>query len=135
LAEHGNERVSPEFASQTSQQLVAVALGGDTESSQLLLAALGLGMQYGVSLPYSRSHESEADVMGLVLMARAGFDPAQSVQLWKNMAANSQGQPPELLSTHPSHASRIEGLEQGMPGAMTLYREALAQGRQPHCRP
>jgi predicted Zn-dependent protease len=135
LAEHGNERVSLEFASQTSQQLVAVALGGDTESSQLLLAALGLGMQYGVSLPYSRSHESEADVMGLVLMARAGFDPAQSVQLWKNMAANSQGQPPELLSTHPSHASRIEGLEQGMPGAMTLYREALAQGRQPHCRP
>jgi predicted Zn-dependent protease len=135
LAEHGNERVSLEFASQTGQQLAAIALGDGSENSDLLLAAMGLGVQYGVSLPFSRTHESEADVMGLVFMARAGFDPRQSVALWKNMAANSQGQPPELLSTHPSHQSRIEGLQAGMPGAMTLYREALAQGKQPHCKP
>ena len=135
LAEHGNERVSLEFASQTSQQLMAVALADGTENSQLLLAAMGLGMQYGVSLPYSRSHESEADVMGQVFMARAGFDPRQSIQLWENMGANSQGQPPELLSTHPSNSSRIKGLQEGMAGAMTLYDEARAQGRRPGCSP
>lgn len=134
LAQHGNERVSLEFASQTGQQLAAIALGDGSENTGLLLAAMGLGVQYGVRLPFSRSHESEADVMGLVFMARAGFDPRQNVQLWKNMAANSQGQPPELLSTHPAHQTRIEGLQAGMPGAMTLYREAQAQGRTPGCQ-
>lgn len=135
LAEHGNERVSLEFASQTGQQLAAIALGDGSETSSMLLAGLGLGVQYGVSLPFSRTHESEADVMGLVFMARAGFDPRQSVTLWQNMAANSQGQPPELLSTHPSHKTRIQGLQADMPGAMVFYREALAQGRQPQCKP
>ena len=134
LAQHGNERVSLQFATQTGQQLAAIALGGNSANSDLLLATMGLGVQYGVLLPFSRTHESEADVMGLVLMARAGFDPRQSIELWKNMGANSQGQPPELLSTHPSHKTRINELQENMPAAMTLYEDALAQGRRPHCR-
>ncbi|GLT18734.1 hypothetical protein GCM10007938_25150 [Vibrio zhanjiangensis] len=75
------------------------------------MAALGLGVQYGVLLPYGRTQESEADLVGLELMAKAGFDPNQSIELWKNMAKASGGsQPPELLSTHPSHSTRIQDL-------------------------
>ena len=76
------------------------------------MAALGLGVQYGVILPYGRTQESEADVVGLEYMAQAGFDPNQSVNLWQNMAKASGGnQPPELLSTHPSHSTRIKDLQ------------------------
>ncbi len=76
------------------------------------MAALGLGVQYGVILPYGRTQESEADIVGLEYMAQAGFDPGQSVDLWQNMAKASGGsQPPELLSTHPSHSTRIKNLQ------------------------
>ncbi len=75
------------------------------------MAALGLGVQYGVVL-YGRTQESEADIVGLEYMAQAGFDPKQSVDLWQNMAKASGGnQPPELLSTHPSHNTRIKDLQ------------------------
>ena len=97
------------------------------------MAALGLGTQVGVTLPFSRKHESEADIIGLQMMARAGFDPRQSVQLWKNMAAASNGSPPELLSTHPSSGTRIEDLEASMPEALPLYQQARAAGKRPNC--
>ncbi len=109
LADHSNERVSQAQLTNVGLQITNIALGG-SEYQQATMAALGLGVQYGVLLPYGRTQESEADIIGLELMAKAGFDPYQSVELWKNMARASKGSPPELLSTHPSHDSRISDL-------------------------
>jgi predicted Zn-dependent protease len=98
-----------------------------------LLALLGLGAQVGVLLPYSRAQEREADILGLTYMARAGFDPQQSIALWENMAKAGGPRPPAFLSTHPSHGRRIAELREQMPKAMALYREARAQGKIPRC--
>lgn len=132
-ARHGAERVSLAFASQAGQQLAAITLQ-DNENAPLLMAAIGIGSQLGVLLPYSRSHESEADQIGLQLMATAGFDPADAVALWRNMAAAGGGGMPEFLSTHPSSASRIEQLGRLQAAAEPLYQQALAAGRRPDCR-
>ncbi|WP_101758325.1 M48 family metallopeptidase [Oceanicoccus sp. KOV_DT_Chl] len=134
MAHHGNERMSLQFASQSSQQLLGVMLQNN-EQKPLLMAAMGVGVQFGLQLPYSRSHESEADLIGLDLMAKAGFKPEASVELWKNMGKNSKGAPPEFMSTHPSHSSRIDNLTQHMPAANTLYRQAQLQGNKPNCQP
>lgn len=131
LAQHGNERMSIEYASQTGQQLLGAVLEGSKE----VMAVLGAGSQYGLQLPYSRAHETEADLMGLKLMATAGFDPRASVTLWHNMAANSDGAPPEIMSTHPSNQSRIKGLEANMAVAVDLYARARQQGKTPRCTP
>jgi predicted Zn-dependent protease len=103
------------------------------QQRQLLLAAVGLGAQLGVLLPYSRAQESEGDEIGLMLMAAAGFDPRAAVQLWRNMAEQTGGQPPEFLSTHPSHQSRIERISRLLPKAEELYRSALANRRSARC--
>ncbi|OEF27612.1 M48 family metallopeptidase [Vibrio rumoiensis] len=113
LANHGNERMSRSQITNTGLQISDVALSttGYGEYRDLAMGALGLGVQYGITLPYGRTQETEADIMGIDLMAKAGFDPNQSIQLWKNMAKTSGGnQPPELLSTHPSHGTRINDL-------------------------
>ncbi|GAA5120989.1 M48 family metallopeptidase [Alloalcanivorax gelatiniphagus] len=134
LAQHSNERVSIQYATQTGTQLVAALAGGDSAEQQTLMGLLGVGAQYGVQLPFSRKHEAEADVIGLQLMAEAGFNPDQSVALWQNMAAASGGAaPPELLSTHPSNQSRIEGLRARLPEVRPIYQQARAAGRTPHC--
>ncbi len=83
--------------------------------------------------PFSRVHEREADVIGLELMAVAGFDPRQSLDLWRNMARLGGGQPAEFLSTHPSHESRFEELQAQLDQALPLYQEAQADGRRPRC--
>ena len=88
------------------------------------MQALGIGAQIGISLPFSRTHEEEADLMGLAIMARSGFDPQESVALWRNMAATGGGQPPEFLSTHPAHESRIKVLETSMDEALATYENA-----------
>ncbi len=113
LAAHSNERLSQSQLASTGLQITSIALGSSqyAQYQSATMAALGLGVQYGVILPYGRTQESEADLVGLELMAKAGFDPKQSVELWKNMAKASGGsQPPELLSTHPSHSTRIQDL-------------------------
>ncbi|MDE1515395.1 M48 family metallopeptidase [Vibrio sp. dsl-7] len=113
LSNHSNERLSQSQIANAGLQLTDIALGASEYSQyrNVTMAALGVGVQYGVILPYGRSQESEADVLGLALMAKAGFDPNQSIELWKNMAKASGGQqPPELLSTHPSHSTRIADL-------------------------
>jgi len=133
IAKHSNERVSTAYATDTGLQLVTVALGSSSASQRNLYALLGLGAQVGVLLPFSRAQESEADLIGLDYMARAGFDPRQSIELWKNMAAASHGQPPAFLSTHPGHESRIAQLTERMPSAMRLYEAARAQGKKPSC--
>ena len=123
LADHGNERMTHQLGIRIA--LVLLGLLGDLEQSELL-RALGLGAHLGISLPFSRAHESEADRMGLVLMAAAGFEPAQSVALWRNMAAAGEEQPIELLSTHPAHGTRIEDLQRQLPQVQSLYRAAAA---------
>lgn len=134
LAQHANERMSLQFATQTGAQLIAALAGGDPAQQQTLLNLLGIGTRYGVALPFSRTQETEADIIGLRLMARAGFDPRQAIQLWKNMSAAGGPQPPEFLSTHPSDASRIAELREHLSRTERLYRVARASGQVPHCR-
>lgn len=133
LAQHGNERMSIQFASQTSQQLLGMVAQGSKEG-QMVMAAMGLGTQYGITLPFSRTHEAEADLIGLDLMAKAGFDPRASVTLWRNMAKEAKDAPPEFLSTHPSHQTRINGLDANMEGAYATYQAARQQGKKPQCQ-
>jgi predicted Zn-dependent protease len=95
---------------------------------------LGLGAQIGILLPYSRSHESEADIIGVDLMAEAGFDPRESVQLWKNMEKAGGGAPPEFLSTHPASTTRIDDLIGKMADALHTYNDARAKGKKPECK-
>jgi len=98
------------------------------------MALLGLGAEYGILKPYSREHESEADIIGMDLMAKAGFDPSQSITLWQKMDQASQGQQPiEFMSTHPAHATRIQQLQQHLPQATALFQQAQATGKQPRC--
>lgn len=132
IARHGNERVSQALAVQ-SGLTIGQAIAGQDQKGKAIMAALGLGAQFGVLLPYGRQQESESDLIGLELMAKAGFDPQQSVELWRNMAAVSGGQPPEFLSTHPSHQTRIQDLQGAMNPAMAHYQAARAAGRIPAC--
>ncbi len=133
LEGHANERVTSHFAVETAMGLISLAADASNPMHGQLLGALGLGAQVGVLLPYGRAHEREADLVGLDLMAKAGFDPNEAVELWHNMGEAGGGQPPEFLSTHPSHGSRIYELRQRIPSAMPLYREAKASGRDPRC--
>ncbi len=127
LAEHGAERVSQQLGTQA----VLGILSGQTDS-RLALGAIGLGAQVG-GLAFSRTHESEADVLGLEYMAKAGFDPAQSITLWENMAAASNGRPPEILSTHPAPETRMSQLREMQPQARLWFNDARASGRSPDC--
>jgi predicted Zn-dependent protease len=133
LARHSNERVSESYATQGG--LVAVgALTKEGPKKNMMMGLLGVGAQVGLLLPHSRTQESEADVIGLELMARAGFDPAQSVELWKNMTKAGGGAPPEFLSTHPSGDTRIQNLSSRLGAVSPLYNAAKAQGRHPTCK-
>jgi predicted Zn-dependent protease len=133
LAGHANERVSTQFAAQAGLSAVSVLAGAPSPAQQQLLGLLGVGAQVGVILPFSRAQEREADLLGLDLMAKAGFDPAQSVNLWQNMEAAGDGQPPEFLSTHPSHGTRIQDLKQRIPSALQLREAARQRGKRPAC--
>jgi predicted Zn-dependent protease len=135
IAQHSNERVSTAYATESGLQLAgALAGAGASATRQQLFGLLGLGAQVGVLLPFSRAQEREADLMGLDLMASAGFDPRQSVDLWHNMAAQGGGRPPEFLSTHPASETRIHDLQARLPQAMPLYEKARAAGKRPACR-
>ena len=110
LAQHSNERLSRSQLANIGMQISSIAMQG-TDYHDAAMAGLGLGVQYGVLMPYDRAQESESDVIGLRLMNDAGFNPNESISLWKNMARAAGGkQPPELLSTHPSHSTRIDEL-------------------------
>ena len=123
-AQHGAARMSEEVVAKFGFSAIDLWLGGDraSESSKWTLAALGLGYQVGVKLPFSRDDESAADQIGLTLMAEAGYDPREALAFWQRMEAASGGQgPPQFLSTHPSHASRIERIKQLLPNAIQIY--------------
>ena len=131
IAEHSNERVSQSSLLQTGMQVGGAALDmGNVQYRGEIMQALGLGAQYGVILPFSRSHESEADVIGLDLMAKAGFNPQESVTLWQNMSQAGSGNTPEFMSTHPSPSNRIKELQNKMPGALNEQKVA---GKNPEC--
>lgn len=110
-ANHSNERLSSSQITGYGTQIAQTAIG-TTEYSEMGMAALGLGVQYGITMPYGRAQESESDILGLHLMNDAGFDAQQSIELWKNMATASGGnEPMEFLSTHPSNETRINNLQ------------------------
>ena len=133
VAQHANERVSTVFAAQSGLELVSAISGAPGAEQEQLLALLGLGAQIGILLPYGREQEREADLLGLDLMADAGFDPRESIALWQNMAKAGGAQPPEFLSTHPSHGTRIQDLGQRMPQALSRFEGAHRRGRRPAC--
>ncbi len=126
IAEHGSERMSQELVRQLGGVALTVALQEKPEETQALwLAAYGIGSEVGVMLPYSRLHESEADHLGLVFMAMAGYDPHVAPEFWKRMQKmNHAAKPPEFLSTHPSDQTRIENLQNWISEAMQYYQES-----------
>ncbi|MBM4125825.1 MAG: M48 family metallopeptidase [Nitrospira sp.] len=127
LARHGAERMSQGQLTNAALQVAGAVLnagGGNPALGQATMAALGVGAQVGVLLPFSRAHESEADYVGILLAADAGYDPRESVGLWERMAQLSGGGgPAEFLSTHPGHDTRIEQLKSWMPEAMAIYEK------------
>lgn len=137
LLRHGNERMSQTIVAQSAMEAGSVALSqAKPEYRDAVVGGLGVGAQYGVLLPFSRKHESEADTVGQRFMAEAGFNPAEAITLWKKMARLSQGQqPPEWMSTHPAHQTRIENLEANLSRARDLYLGARARGKRPQCVP
>lgn len=125
LLRHGAERISQNMAAEAVSGLLAVGLGGkDRQKQALVLGAFGVAAGVGVLLPFSRKHESESDALGLKLMAQAGYDPRAGVEVWKRMEAAGGDGPPEFLSTHPSHTTRIKDLEEGMGEALAIYHKA-----------
>ena len=127
LARHGAERMSQGQVTNTLLQVAGAAIGmsgGNPMLGQATMAALGAGAQVGVLLPFSRKHESEADYVGILLAAEAGYDPREAVALWERMGqATGGGGPSEFLSTHPSHDTRIEQLKEWMPEALAIYQK------------
>jgi len=123
MANHGNERMSQGLLATVGTAVLAVALSEKPEQTRnLFMTAFGVGTSVGILLPYSRMHESEADRIGLMLTARAGYDPREAVAFWGRMNEQGGASPPEFLSTHPAPASRIENIESYLPEAMQYYR-------------
>ena len=127
IANHGRERMSQGLIQQLGGVALSVAIADKPEETQALYyAAYAIGSNYGAMLPYSRLHESEADKLGLIFMAMAGYDPHVAPQFWQRMQAATGGQaPPEWLSTHPNPENRIKALNEFMPKAMKYYKKSV----------
>jgi predicted Zn-dependent protease len=128
VARHGAQRVFQNQLVQTALIGASFSLGDmDFRQRQAIMGLLGAGAQYGVLMPFGRDHEVEADQMGLLYMARAGYDPRESIPFWERMGrAAGAGQPPEFMSTHPSHGTRIQNLQAFMPRAISEYEKATS---------
>lgn len=127
VARHGAERISHDLAIQLGGVALGAALGGQSGVTRdLAMQAYGIGTKVGVALPYSRTQELEADHLGLLYMARAGYDPREAIAFWERFQDYSrrQGRPPEFLSTHPMDERRIAKLRQLLPEAMAAYQRA-----------
>jgi len=131
LLEHGRARMSEAVLKNAGINLAAAYFG----LSSVGTAALAQAAQLAVTLPYSRGHETDADLVGIELAARAGFDPRAAVTVWRKMSSVSSNQPPQMLSTHPANATRIHDLETAMPRVMPLFQAALARQTVPAQRP
>jgi predicted Zn-dependent protease len=126
LADHGNERMSQALLASMGGMALSVALSQQPQATQqLFMSVYGAGANYGFLLPYSRLHESEADRIGLTLMARAGYDPRQAIPFWERMSKQEgKSSPPEFLSTHPATATRIADIKKYIPEALPYYEKA-----------
>lgn len=122
VAKHSNERMSQQLMTQYGAALLGAAVSNkSTAVQQAANAVYGVGTQYGMMLPFSRKHESEADYMGLVFMTMAGYNPDVAVNFWKKMSAGKNGSTPEFMSTHPSDATRIAEIQKVLPGIKAKY--------------
>lgn len=134
MAGHSNERLS---TNQFLQMSLALADTGTRAQGiryqQEAMAVLGVASQLGVALPFSRAHETEADIIGLDLMAQAGFNPEEAVALWRNMAAAGSGGTPQFLSSHPVPDTRIRTLQDRMSQANSTFKQRSSQGALPNC--
>jgi metalloendopeptidase OMA1, mitochondrial len=125
---HGAQRLFQQQAVQTALMGAQGSVADlDVGQQRMVLGAIGAGAQYGVLMPFSRDHESEADEIGLRYMARAGYDPREAIAFWERMQEAGGGQPPEWMSTHPSHGTRIERLRELMPQALQEYQESAGR--------
>ena len=124
IAEHGSERMTQGLLTNLGGMAITQALKDKPQQTQqLFMAAFGLGAQFGLLLPFSRLHESEADKLGLIFMAKAGYNPEAAVAFWERMREMKGGQaPPEFMSTHPSDETRIRDLKALMPEAIKVYK-------------
>ena len=123
IAEHGSERMSQQLALGLGGIALSEAVKNEPEETQAIwMTVFAVGAQYGAMLPYSRTHELEADHMGLIFMAMAGYDPQEAPKFWERMAAAGGQAPPEFMSTHPSDVTRIRHLKEKMPEALGYYR-------------
>ncbi len=121
-ARHGAQRMAQQQVISVGMQMASGVAGA---SGAMIMGALGMGVQYGIQLPFSRGNESEADQIGLAYMAKAGYDPREAVRFWTRFSKMKQGgQPPEFLSTHPADATRIANLNRFMPRAIAQYNAA-----------
>lgn len=126
VAKHANERMSQQMATQYGTAAIGTALSGSSAVvQQAAAAAMGLGTQYGILLPYSRKQELEADQLGLIFMAMAGYDPGMAAAFWQRMSQQG-GSTPEFMSTHPSDATRIKQIEKDLPEALKYYKGVSA---------
>jgi predicted Zn-dependent protease len=133
-AHHANERASRGELTNYGVEVLAYILGGGYYNQTAgAYSALSTASTLGLSNPFSRMQESEADVIGLQYMAKAGFDPRESVELWKNMNAKGEEKIPEFMSTHPSGETRIESLIEQYSTTLPMYNEAKAAGLEPNC--
>lgn len=131
---HTKSKLLQGKGAQIGVQVAAVLLGGGHRGATYsAYEALNQGAMYGILLPYKRSQETEADVVGLEFMARAGFDPRAAVPLWQNMNSQAGEAPAEFVSTHPSSEKRIDSLVSQWIEVLPLYNEALQEGRDPNC--
>ncbi len=131
LLRHGGQRMSQQMA--TNATMAGLAIVGlaklDSTKKTMVLAALGAGATYGVILPFSRSHETEADELGLELMAKAGYDPSEAINFWDRFSRADGGKsPPEFLSTHPNSAKRREHLRSLLPRVLPYYEASKKKG-------
>ena len=123
VAKHSNERISQQMLAEIGGQAVGAASSEMSAISQTVIAQVyGLGTQYTVMLPFSRTHEYEADHLGLIFMAMAGYDPDKAVDFWQRMSQSGGQKPPEFLSTHPSDANRITKIQSWLPEAKQYYK-------------
>jgi predicted Zn-dependent protease len=124
VARHGSQRLLRTSLAEIFLTGASMSMGDmDPQQRQAVMAALGAGAQYGVLLPFSRQHETEADQLGLLYMARAGYDPRASIDFWERMSATGGAQLPAYMSTHPSHEQRIQDLKAFMPRAVQEYEQ------------
>lgn len=129
VAKHANERISQQMALEYGGQVAGGLLGNNQAAQQISSLVFGIGGQYGVMLPYSRKHEYEADELGLIFMAMAGYDPRTAEDFWIRMSQVGGNSGPEIMSTHPNDQNRIAKIREHMPKALQYYKGAGVQNK------